>query len=79
MLAMKDYRLKEETERPSRYGFPEIDPEDYSDDDSEDGRIFTSLTASYLMLRQCPDVIQISRKSIERLEKRHKIEKDVSK
>ena len=79
MLAMRDYRPREKTERPSRYGFPEINPEDYSDDDSEDGRIFTSLTASYLMLRQCPDVIQVSSKSIERLEKRQKIEKDVSK
>ncbi|GFH44027.1 predicted protein [Chaetoceros tenuissimus] len=79
MLAMRDYRLREKTERPSRYDFPEIDPEDYSDYDSDDGRTFTSLTASYLMLRQCPDVIQDSGKSIERSTKRQKIEKDVSK
>ena len=74
MLAMRDYRLREETERPSRYDFPEIDPEDYSDYDSDDGRgTFTSLTASYLMLRQCPDVIQVSSKSCERSKKRQKI------
>ncbi|GFH44028.1 predicted protein [Chaetoceros tenuissimus] len=73
MLAVRgapEYWLNQKTEKTTKYDFPEVDfEEDFN----------CNLSASYLLLRQCPDVIQVSSKSIERSKKRQKIEKDASK
>lgn len=68
MLAVRgatDYWLNQKTEESTKYDFPEVDfEEDFN----------CNLSASYLMLRRCPDVIQVYSKSCERSKKRQKLD-----